>query len=168
MGLKPAERTGPLPCAVRKDARHQAFIIVIQDRLRHAAEESEGPVVAIQPGFRRRRRIGRNKEGVAVGKRQDKVVGAQRHTGDDNIGLAEVRLGLTRWMDQRHEHLALTTTLFSHVILDDGVATRKAVLVAKTLEDPLRRMALLAVNRAVICHNTVNDSRERIQLRALR
>ena len=95
-------------------------------------------------------------------------MGAQRHTGDDNIGLAEVRLGLTRWMDQRHEHLALTTTLFSHVILDDGVAARKAVLVAKTLEDPLRRMALLAVNRAVICHNTVNDSRERIQLRALR
>jgi len=110
MGLKPAERTGPLPCAVRKDARHQAFIIVIQDRLRHAAEESEGSVVTIRPGFRRRHRIGRNKEGVAVGKLQDKVVGAQHHTGDDNIGLAEVRLSLTRWMGQRHKHLALTTT----------------------------------------------------------
>ena len=93
---------------------------------------------------------------------------AQRHTSDDNIGLAEVRLGLTRRMGQRHEHLALTTALFSHVILDDGVAARKAVLVAETVEDPLRRMALLAVNRAVIDQNTVNDSRERIQLRARR
>ena len=95
-------------------------------------------------------------------------MGAQRHTGDDHIGLAEVRLGLTWRMDQRHEHLALTTTLFSHVIVDDGLSTGEAILIAETLEDPLRRMALLAVNRSVICQNTVNDIPERVQLRALR
>ena len=93
-------------------------------------------------------------------------MGAQRHTGDDNIGFAKVRLGLARWMGQRYEHLALTTTPFSYVILDDGVAARKAVLVAETIEDTLRRVALLAVNRAVIGQNTLDDRRERIQLRA--
>jgi len=56
--------------------------------------------------------------------------------------------------------------VFSHVVFNDGAAARKAVLVEKALKDPLRRMALLAVNRAVIGHNTVDDSRERIQLRA--
>jgi len=32
--------------------------------------------------------------------------------------------------------------------------------------NPLRRMALLAMNRAIIGQNTVDDRRERIQLRA--
>ncbi len=60
--------------------------------------------------------------------------------------------------------------------LDDGLPTRKAMLVAKTLEYPLRRVALPAVNhvvnhavnRSVLFQNTVNDIREGVQLRALR
>jgi len=72
------------------------------------------------------------------------------------------------WKDQRYEHLTLTMTLFSHVILDDGVAAREASPVAETLADVLRRVPLLAVNLSVICQNTVDDIRERIQLRALR
>ena len=32
MGLKPAERTGPLTGAVRKDTRHQALVVVVEDR----------------------------------------------------------------------------------------------------------------------------------------
>ena len=42
------------------------------------------------------------------------------------------------------------------------------MLVAKMLEYPLRRVALLAVNRAVLLQNTVVDIREGVQLRALR
>ena len=42
------------------------------------------------------------------------------------------------------------------------------MLVAKTLEYPLRRVALLAVNRSVLFQNTVNDIPEGVQLRALR
>jgi len=42
------------------------------------------------------------------------------------------------------------------------------MLVAKTLEYPLRRVALLAVNRSVLLQNTVNDIPEGVQLRALR
>ena len=36
------------------------------------------------------------------------------------------------------------------------------------LEDPLRRVPLLAVNRAILFQNAVDDIRERRQLRALR
>ena len=88
--------------------------------------------------------------------------------GDDRIRLAKVRLGMPRRMRQRHEHLPETTAPFPNVILDDGLPTRKAMLVAKTLEYPLRRVALLAVNRSVLFQNTVNDIREGVQLRALR
>ena len=42
------------------------------------------------------------------------------------------------------------------------------MLVAKTLEDPLRRVVLLAVNRSVVFQNKVDHVGEPIQLRALR
>ena len=43
-----------------------------------------------------------------------------------------------------------------------------AMFVAKTLEDPLRRVVLLTVNRSVLPQNTVDDIREGGQLRAFR
>ena len=48
-------------------------------------------------------------------------------------------------MGQRHEHLAKTAAPLAPVILDDGLTTLKAMLIAKALEDPLRRVPLLAM-----------------------
>ena len=42
------------------------------------------------------------------------------------------------------------------------------MLVSKTLEYPLRRVALLAMDRPVLHQNTINDIREWGQLRAFR
>ena len=114
------------------------------------------------------RRVGRNEARVAVGKAHDEKMRPQQNTGDDRIRLAEVCLSVTRRVHQRHEHLPETITPFPHVILDDGLFTRKAMFIAKTLEYPLRRMALLAVDRTVLFQNTIDDIRERVQLRALR
>ena len=168
MGLKPAERPRPLPGAVRKDARHQALVVVVEDRSGNPAEEGEGRIVAVQPSLRRRRRVGHGEAGIAVGKVHGEKMRPPLDAGDDRIRLAKVRLGMARRMRQRYEHLPETTAPFPNVILDDGLPTREAMLVAKTLEDPLRRVALLAVNRSVLFQNTVNDSREGVQLRALR
>ena len=88
--------------------------------------------------------------------------------GDDRIRLAKVRLGMPRRVRQRHEHLPQTTAPFANVILDDRLLTREAMFVTKPLEDPLRRMMLLAVNRSVLFQNAVDDIRERGQLRPLR
>ena len=118
--------------------------------------------MAVQPSLRRRSRVGDDEAGVAVGKGHGEKMRPQLDPGDDRIRLAKVHLGMAR----RHEHLTLTTVLSPNAILDDGVAAREAVLIAETIEDPLRRMALLTVNRAVIRQNTVNNIRERIQLRA--
>jgi hypothetical protein len=85
-------------------------------------------------------------------------------------------------MHQRHEHLPRPTPLLPHVVLDDRVAALEAVLVAKPLEDPLGRMALLAVGSSVLFdllrrmtllavespilfEDAVDDAGERIQLR---
>ena len=88
--------------------------------------------------------------------------------GNDRIRLAKVRLGMTRRVRQRHEHLPQTKVPFANVILHDRLLAREAMFVTKTLEDPLRRVPLLAVNRAILFQNAVDDIRERRQLRALR
>ena len=93
---------------------------------------------------------------------------ALHDAGNDRIRLAKVRLGMTRRVRQRHQHLPQTKVPFANVILHDRLLAREAMFVTKTLEDPLRRVVLLAVNRAILFQNAVDDIRERRQLRALR
>ena len=47
MRLEAAECPCPLSCAIWQYPRHQNLVVIIQDRYRDAAEEAEGPVVAI-------------------------------------------------------------------------------------------------------------------------
>ena len=61
--------------------------------------------------------------------------------------LAEVDLGMPRRVIQRHEGLARRLPPRARIVLHDGGATGKAVLVAQPLEDPLRRVSLLARKR---------------------
>ena len=98
MGLQPAERPGPLPRAVRQDARHQTLVVVVENRLGNAAEKDKGSVVPVQPGLRRRRRVGRNEAGIAVGKCHDEKMRPILDAGDDRIRLAKVRLSMARRM----------------------------------------------------------------------
>jgi len=86
---------------------------------------------------------------------------------DDRIRLAKIGLGMARRMAQRHKHLPLPMALFTNVILDDGIASAEAMLIAQALKDPFHRMALFAVNRPIINQNTIDDARVRIQLGTL-
>ena len=64
-------------------------------------------------------------------------------TSDHRKRLTEVHLGMARLMGQRHVHLPLTLSRRKDIILHNRDATGKAVLIAETLKDPLRGMALL-------------------------
>jgi len=101
---------------------------------RHAAEKGGGPVVAIQPSFRGCRRIGRSEAGIAVGRVQGEKLCPPLDAGDDRIRLDKVRLGIARRLRQRHEHRPETTAPFPNVILNDGLPSREAMLVAKAFE----------------------------------
>ena len=98
MGLKAAECLGQLSDAIRQDTAHQAAVVVVQNRYRHPAEKGEGSVVAVQPSFRRRRRVRHHKARVAVRQVHGKKMRPLSDTADDHIGFAKVRLRITRWM----------------------------------------------------------------------
>jgi len=130
MRQEAAEQFGPFACAVREDARHQAAVVVIKNRHRHAPEEGEGVNVTIDPGFSRRRRIRPDITGIAVRQIEGKVVGLSFDTTDDNHRLAEVGLRMAWPVRQWHEHLAPPPFALSDVILHNGVAAGEPMLIA--------------------------------------
>ena len=82
----------------------------------------------VQPGLRRRRRVGRNEAGIAVGKCHDEKMRPILDAGDDRIRRAKVRLSMARRMGQRHKHLTPTKAPFPNVILHDGLFAREGIV----------------------------------------
>ena len=76
-------------------------------------------------------------------KAHDKIMRPLLDAGDDRIRLTKICLGMSRRMAQRHVHLPLTLPGGKNVILHDGDATGKAILITKALKDALRSMPLL-------------------------
>ena len=168
MRLQLAEHARPLPCSVAQDPRHRQLGVVVQDRRRHAAEERERRNVTGAERLRRLRRIGLHEAGIAVRQVHREEVDLPLHPADHRQRLAEVRLRVPRIMPQRHKHLALPLTLRQHVILHDRQPADVAVLVAQTLEDPLRRVPLLRRAALILFQDPIDDPHERIQLRTRR
>jgi hypothetical protein len=110
------------------DLGHREPRVVVEDRLRHTAEKSERSDVTIAESFRRLRRIGFDETAVGVGQIHAEVIEPHVLAGDVTIGLAKIRLRLTRAMAQRHEHLAGAQRRLRHVLANDRVAARKAFL----------------------------------------
>ena len=80
--------------------------------------------------------------------------------------LAEVHLGMTRRVVQRNEGLPRRLPAGPDIVLHDRVAAREPVLVAQPLEDPMRRVPLLArhVRIPVRLQDRVDDPGEPVQL----
>ena len=150
--LQLGEHARALPLAITQDAGHRDLGVVVEDRLRHAAEERERLNVAVAEGFRRLRRIGHHEAGVRVRQVEREEVDLALHAADDADRLAEVGLRMPRRMHQRHEHLLRPLPPAGHVVLHDRDAAREAVLVPQPLEDPLRRVLLLL--RARLCRRS--------------
>ena len=161
-----AEQRRPLARAVGQNLRHKTTVIIVEDRLRHGAEESEGVDMAVDPGLGNRRRIRPDIAGVAVRQIEGEEVRLLLHPADHHHRLAEIRLCLTRRMGQRYEHLLVPAFVLAHIILDDRVAAGEPVLFAQAVEDPLGRVALLAGRRTIPFQPAVDDCDEPVQLRA--
>ena len=168
MRLQFAEHARPLPRPVPQDPGHRQLGVVIQDRRRHPAEERERRNVPGAERLRRLRRIGLHEAGVAVRQVHGEEVDLPLHPADHRQRLAKVRLRMPRIMPQRHEHLPLPLPPRQHVVLHDRQPAAITVLVAQTLEDPLRGVPLLRRPALILFQDLVDDPHERIQLRTRR
>ena len=168
MRLKLGEHPRAPACAIAQDARHRERGVVIENRQRHAVEEGECRIVTVAERLGRLRRIGLDEARIAVRQIQGKEVNLPGDPADHRPGFTEVHLGMARRVIEGNEHLAAAQPLAADIVLDDGVAALEAVLIAKTLEDPLRRVTLLAMTMPVLFQYPVDDRDERIQLRTPR
>ena len=167
MRQEAAEQLGPDPRPIGLNARHQAFVIVVEDRGRHAAKERKGMHMAINPSLGRGCLKRPNITGVAVRQVEGEEMGLLFNAADHHHGLTEIGLSMAGRMAQRHEHLPPTPLLFAHVILDDRIAAGEAVLISQPLKDPLGRMPLLAVPSLILAQPLVDDGGKSVQLRPL-
>ena len=143
MRLQLAEHARALAHSITQDARHRQRGVVVQDRARHLAEEREGGVVPITERFGGLRRIGLHKTGVAVRQVHRKKVDLAFNPGDLRQRLAKIHLCMAGIVPQWHKYFAMSQPPRQHVVLNDRDPASVAVLVAKPLEDPLRRVPLL-------------------------
>jgi hypothetical protein len=90
------------------------------------------------------------------------------HPANHAHRFAKVHLRMARRMRQRHEGLAPARPLNPNMILDDGIAARKSMLVAQPLENPLGRMTLLHRRCPVAFQDRLDHRYQRPQLRLLR
>ena len=68
---------------------------------------------------------------IAVREIHGKVVGFLLRSTDDHPRFAEVTLGVSWRMRQRHEHFSGLATMLPHVVLDYRVLAHKPVLVSQ-------------------------------------
>jgi hypothetical protein len=151
--------------AVAQDARHRDLGVVVEDRLRDAAEERQRLHVTITKRLSRLGWVCHHEDGVRVRQIECEVVDLAFHAADDRDRLAEVGLRMPRRMDQRHEHLLGPLPPSGDIVLHDRNATREAVLITQPLEEPLGRVMLLLVNAFVVSQDLVDDRDECIELR---
>ena len=78
-----------------------------------------------------------------MGQEHEKHMRLQPEASHLDHRLAEVCLGMARWMIRRHGRFAPRQALLADVVFDDGVAAVEAVLVAQAFENPLCRRSLL-------------------------
>ena len=165
--LQMAERPGALTRAVAQNARHRRRRVVVQHRERNPAEEGEGADMAVQERLRRLLRIGLHEPDI--GMRQDRAEEGHLLAPAPHLDhrLAEVDLGMARRVMQRNEGLARRLAAGPDIVLHDRVAAREPVLVLQPLEDPIRRVPLLArhIRVRVRLQDRVDDAGEALQLR---
>lgn len=128
------------------------------------AEKVEGCYVPIAESLCRLRRVGFDKTTVRVRQVHAQIIEPHLFARNIAIRLTKVCLRVTRTMAQRHEHLTGTLRGLRYVLAHDCITAGEAFLSPQPLENPVRRVALLLVNRAVALQNFVNPSHERAEL----
>ena len=143
MALEPLKLPRHLSLAAAGDLCHCDLAVVVADLSRHATNESERTIVALEKGLGALPWKCLDKDGVGVRQRHHE----QRHllplTSDVDVREAKVDLGLARRVRERHEDflpgvLPLPDRRFHH-----RDAAGVVPLCLQPVENPLRRVVLL-------------------------
>ena len=146
------------------DLGHREPGVVVQNRLRHAAEKIERRHMAVAEGFRRLGWIGLDEAAVRVRQIHAKVMKADLLARDIGVRLAKIRLRMPRAMAQGNEHLARAQHGPRHILPHDRVAAGKSFFIPQPFENPLRRVALLLVHAPVVFKDLVDPRHIRTKL----
>ena len=146
MREKSAEQPRAPTRPVTLDPRRQAPVVVVENRQRDRAEERECVQVPVDPCLGHRRRVCPNVRCVAVRKVKGEEMDLLLGPADERPPFAEIGLCVPRRVLKRHVHLPAPAMMLANMVLHDRVPAGEPVLVAKTLEDALRGVPLLAVN----------------------
>ena len=96
--------------------------------------------------------------GVAVRKIKSKEVSFLLYAIYHYYGFAKVCLGMTRGVHQRDEHLLRAQGLLTHVVLYDGIATGKPMLLSQALQNALGRVVLFLGAKLVVGQDRIDDA----------
>jgi len=123
------EDLGALPLAGVEDARHSDRRVVVEDGPRHAAEPGER--LGVTEAERLSGFLGEDhhERRIAVRQVHGQEVALLLDAVDHHDRLAEVDLGMTGRMDQRHEHLAVPDLVLAHDILHHRIASGVVVFI---------------------------------------
>ena len=107
--------------------------------------------MAVQKGLGCLPAIGLDEPDIGMGQDQAEEGNLLPSAPDLDRSLAEVDLGMARRMMKGNEGLARRLPPGPDIVLHDGIAAGEPVLVAKALEDPVRRVTLLARHVRIRC-----------------
>ena len=121
--------------------------------------------MAVQEGLGRLPRIGLDEPDIGMGQDQAEEGNLLPLPPQLHHRLAEVDLGMARRVMQRHKSLARRLPPGPDIVLHDGIAAGEPVLVPQPLEDPVRRVTLLArhLRIRVRLQDRVDDAGEPVQ-----
>ena len=122
MALEPEERVGELAVAAAGDPGDGDLGVVVADPPGHAAEEGEGPDVALEERLGALAGEGADEDRVGVRQGHDEQGDGGGLAVEDDLGLAEVDLGLAGRVGQRDEDLGRPEPPGGDGLLDDGQA----------------------------------------------
>jgi hypothetical protein len=165
MALQPQELLRHLPLAIADDLSDRDLRVVVADPRGNAAEKLKGSLVSFLERFGALPWKGLHVDRIGVWQRHHEQRHLRQLAIEIDVGKSKVDLGFTRPVAQRQEHLTVLLLPGPHGILDDRLATVVLVFVPQTLENPLRCVALLAVNLPIRLQNLIDDRQKRLQLR---
>jgi len=124
----------------------------------------KGGDVSVQEGLSVFGRVGFDEAAIGVRQVEAEIMKAHFLAGNVAIGFAEVDLGMTGPVCQRHEHFLVARGVLVDVVAHDRVLPGKAMLVAQSLHNAIGSVTLLDVDLLVGFQDGIDDAGKRGEL----